>query len=100
MDVMSDMSCRGCDMDNADRAVGNASANYRDEISVGSGGVGVDDGSWCHCLPIYSVASIIKKNEASALLGVAKDRRNLSHLFFSLLLRLLRKLEIETMMYN
>ena len=45
-DVMSDMSCRGCDMDNADRAVGNASANYRDEISVGNGGVGVDDGSW------------------------------------------------------
>ena len=46
MDVRSDMSCRGCDMDNADRAVGNASANYRDEISVGSGGAGVDDGSW------------------------------------------------------
>ena len=45
-DVMSDMSCRGCDMDNLDRAVGNASVDYRDEISVGNGGVGVDDGSW------------------------------------------------------
>ena len=45
-DVMSDMSCRGYDMDNLDHAVGNALANYRDEISVWNGGVGVDDGSW------------------------------------------------------
>jgi hypothetical protein len=45
-DVTSDMSCTGCDMDNADHVVGNASANYRDEISVGNDGVGVDDGSW------------------------------------------------------
>lgn len=45
-DVRSDMSCRGCDMDNLDRVVGNASVDYRDEISVGNGGVGVDDGSW------------------------------------------------------
>ena len=59
MDVMSDMSCRGCDMDNADRVVGNASANYRDEISVGSGGAGVDDGSWS--LPSVAVAVCIKK---------------------------------------
>ena len=44
-DVMSDMSCRGCDMDNLDRAVGNASVDYRDEISVGNDGAGVDDGS-------------------------------------------------------
>lgn len=45
-DVRSDMSCRGCDMDNLDRVVGNASVDYRDEISVGNDGVGVDDGSW------------------------------------------------------
>ena len=45
-DVRSDMSCRGCDADNADHVVGNASVDYRDEISVASGGVGVDDGSW------------------------------------------------------
>ena len=45
-DVRSDMSCRGCDMDSLDHAVGNASADYRDEISVGNDGVGVDDGSW------------------------------------------------------
>lgn len=62
MDVMSDMSCRGCDMDNVDRAVGNASADYRDEISVGNGGVGVDDGSWS--LPSFSISfSCIKANE-------------------------------------
>ncbi len=59
-DVMSDMSCRGCDMDNLDHAVGNASVGYRDEISVGNDGAGVDDGSWS--LPTYFVAS--NNNEA------------------------------------
>lgn len=45
-DVRSDMSCRGYDMDNLDHVVGNASADYRDEISVWNDDVGVDDGSW------------------------------------------------------
>lgn len=78
-DVMSDMSCRGYDMDNLDHVVGNASVGYRDEISVWNDDVGVDDGSWSlpqrlvgspvHCLIAF--AFFVVKNKAVV---VAVDR--------------------------
>src|SRR6056300_954765 len=63
-DVRSDMSCRGCDMDNLDRVVGNASVDYRDEISVGNDGVGVDDGSWSLPISISLHQNQIMKQKA------------------------------------
>jgi hypothetical protein len=59
-------------MDNLDHAVGNASADYRDEISVGNDGAGVDDGSWSLVVVCICSRFLLSRSSTSLLARVMR----------------------------